>query len=282
MIQSVIDSHTTTVICLANSVMRGTINNPLDMKARKAMIREHFPKIEVVYVNDNPFDDVSWSGHLDLTISAFRTYGMENTDITIFGGKESVVDKYKGVFNTKAFDASSFVSSKELVRQSIENFPPSEAWRAGAIASLTNRFPTAYQCVDAIVINSEGKFLLARKPGKVKFCIIGGFSDPLSLSLEEDALREVQEEANVIAANPRYLGSSLVNDKRYALEVDKIKTALFVCDYVSGRPEGRDDVAEVKWFSLADLVNLGNIADYHHDLIKMFVTKHLKLDTFKS
>jgi bifunctional NMN adenylyltransferase/nudix hydrolase len=113
---------------------------------------------------------------------------------------------------------------------------------------------------------------LARKPDEKKWRFIGGFSDPTSVSLEEDAKREVQEEAGVEVGNITYLGSTLINDWRYRGEIDKIKTALFVAKYVFGKPEGADDVAEVKWVSMNNL-NKADIVEPHHVLIDMFNEK---------
>lgn len=110
--------------------------------------------------------------------------------------------------------------------------------------------------------------LLARKPNEEKWRFIGGFSDVKSLSLEQDAVREVMEESNVEINDPVYLGSCIVDDWRYRSEVDKIKTAFFYARYVSGKPEGADDVAEVRWFKLADLKK-EHVELVHHKLIDL-------------
>ena len=52
--------------------------------------------------------------------------------------------------------------------------------------------------------------LLVKKPGEKAWRFIGGFSDPSSNSLEEDAKREVKEETGVDISEPVYLGSSLI------------------------------------------------------------------------
>ena len=133
-------------------------------------------------------------------------------------------------------------------------YPPNRDFRAGMIAATDNRYPTAFQTVDVAILNDDRtKVLLGRKPAEKHFRFIGGFSDPASNSLEEDARREVMEETGIEITDPVYITSARVDDWRYRGEVDCIKTALFVAHYQSGRPEGSDDVAEVRWFALDQL-----------------------------
>jgi bifunctional NMN adenylyltransferase/nudix hydrolase len=145
------------------------------------------------------------------------------------------------------------------------------------IAATAYRFPTAFQTVDIAVVNDKGELLLARKPDEKKWRFIGGFSDPNSKSLEEDAKREVIEESGVEVGNITYLGSTIINDWRYRGEIDKIKTAFFVAKYTYGKPEGADDVAEVKWVPIGrvPINNLmkNDIVEGHHVLVDIFNEK---------
>lgn len=277
MIQKVIESHSETIIVLGNSVTRGTIKNPLDFRARKTMILEKFPKIGVFYINDIPKDDAQWSKNLDKIIEQM-IYGDFPIEINILGSEETVIKKYKGVHKTVPFDASSFISAEEIRRQATTNFQPNEHFRAGVIAAQANRFPTAYQCVDIAIVDDHGRILLGRKPNETLFRFIGGFSDPNSPTLEADARREAFEETGVEVDGIEYLASLKVNDSRYAGEVDCIKTAFFVGKYIFGRPQGNDDIAEVKWFSIADLKK-EDIIDTHHDLYNIFMEKYVKKNT---
>jgi bifunctional NMN adenylyltransferase/nudix hydrolase len=114
---------------------------------------------------------------------------------------------------------------------------------------------------------------LARKPDEKKWRFIGGFSDPRTSSLEEDAKREVQEEAGIEVEIISYLGSTLIDDWRYRGEQDKIKTALFLAKYIFGKPEGADDIAEVKWVPIGTGLAKDNIELLHHVLVDMFNEK---------
>jgi bifunctional NMN adenylyltransferase/nudix hydrolase len=127
--------------------------------------------------------------------------------------------------------------------------------------------------VDIAVVNDKMEVLLARKPDEKKWRFIGGFSDPRTPSLEEDAKREVQEEAGIEVEVISYLGSTMIDDWRYRGEQDKIKTALFLAKYIFGKPEGADDVAEVKWVPIGTGLTKDNVEPLHHVLVDIFNDK---------
>ena len=170
-------------------------------------------------------------------------------------------------------EATTFISGTEVRRRVSNNYPPTSDYRAGMIAATAYRYPTAFQCVDIAVVNDKKEVLIARKPDEKKWRFIGGFSDPRSPSLEADAKREVNEESGVEVDLISYLGSTLIDDWRYRGEQDKIKTALFVAKYIYGKPEGADDIAEVKWVSIVNGLNKDIIEPLHHVLVDMFNDK---------
>ena len=268
LITSVLNKHDRVLVFLGNSTIRNTLNNPLDYRARRTMIADKFPAVEIHYINDNP-SDTAWTKNLDKLIGE-QLLPMQT--VTLYGSRDSFLKCYTGKYTTCELEATTFISGTEVRRRVCNNYPPTADYRAGMIAATAYRFPTAFQTVDIAVVNDRGELLLARKPDEKKWRFIGGFSDPASVSLEEDAKREVQEEAGVEVGNITYLGSTLINDWRYRGEIDKIKTALFVAKYVFGKPEGADDVAEVKWVSINNLTK-NDIVETHHILIDMFNEK---------
>lgn len=275
MIDEVVKRHPRTIVVLGNSLMRGTITNPLDFRARKTMIQEKFPKLEVLYIGDIPKDNTLWSNNLDKLIKDNTT----NQTIALYGSKETFINKYNGKFPTFEFEASSFVSADELRRQAVSNYQPNEQYRAGILAAQANRFPTAYQTVDVAIVDDKGRLLMGRKPTETKWRFIGGFSDPASESLEADARREAAEETKTEVDGFTYLGSLKINDSRYMGEVDCIKTAFFIGKYVFGRPEGGDDIAEVKWIPIKEL-NKNDIGEFHHVLVDMLFAKFVNTDLY--
>jgi bifunctional NMN adenylyltransferase/nudix hydrolase len=269
MIDEVINRHPRTIIVLGNSLMRGTIANPLDFRARKTMIQEKFPKIDILYINDIPKDNALWSNNLDKLI---KDNIRANETVAIYGSKDTFITKYNGKFATFAFEASSFVSADELRRQASTNYQPNEQYRAGIVTAQANRFVTAHQCVDVAIVDDKARMLMARKPNETKLRFIGGFSDVNSPSLETDARREAAEEASIEIDGMTYLGSCLVADARYLFELDKVKTAFFVAKYIFGRPEAKDDICEVSWVPIKDLKK-ENVIDAHYVLVDMFIDK---------
>ena len=277
MLEEVIKSHNRTIVVLGNSLMRGTIANPLDLKARRTMLNEKFPKLEILYINDIPKDNTLWSKNLDKLIED-QVWGDLTTQITIFGSKDTFVTKYNGKFATKEFEASSFVSADEIRRQAVSNYTPNEQYRAGIVAAQANRFATAYQCVDLAIVDDAGRLLMGRKPNETKWRFIGGFSDPNSPSLEADARREAAEETGVEVDAIKYIFSTKIEDPRYQGELDCIKTAFFVGKYIYGRPQGNDDIAEVKWIPIKEL-NKNDIGEFHHVLVDVLIEKFVKNET---
>jgi bifunctional NMN adenylyltransferase/nudix hydrolase len=269
LINSVTQKHDRVLLFLGNSIIRNTTSNPLDYRARRAMIAEKFPTVEVHYINDHPSDTV-WSKNLDKQISEQL---LPLQSVTLYGSRDSFLKAYSGKYNVCELEATTFISGTEVRRRVVNNYPPTADYRAGMIAATAYRYPTAFQTVDIAVVNDKREILLARKPDEKKWRFIGGFSDPRSVSLEADAKREVSEEASIEVDDITYLGSTLIDDWRYRGEQDKIKTALFVAKYVFGKPEGADDIAEVKWVPIGTGLTKDNIEPLHHVLVDMFNDK---------
>jgi bifunctional NMN adenylyltransferase/nudix hydrolase len=291
LIEHVRQNHDKVVILLGLSPLPTTLNNPLDFEARKQMILADFPDVNVLYIRDQ-FDDEVWSRKLDEIVNDI---GLPGQSVVLYGGRDSFLPHYKGQFPTRELkDTEDRFLSGTAVRRAIGKAATkgSPDFRAGVIWASQARFPTAYQCVDIAILNEDGtKVLLGRKPNEKKFRFIGGFSDPRSLSLEEDARREVMEEAGVDITDPEYVGSTRVDDWRYRNEPDCIKTALFKCKYRSGRPQPGDDIEEVRWFTLpapdslvvksnppAHYIGYHTINPGHRTLLQMLV-RNLKGDT---
>lgn len=271
LIQTVIDKHERVIIFLGLSPLKNTLVNPLDFRCRKAMIEENFKNLEIHYVDDNR-DDIVWSKNLDKQIQKWLN---PLQTVTLYGSRDSFIKSYHGKFDTCELESEVFISATEIRKRIINNYPPTKDFRAGLIAATGTHFPTAYQTVDVAILNSiKNEILLVKKPNEPKFRLCGGFSDPRSDSLETDAKREVMEETGVAIAYPVYVGSTLIKDWRYEGEQDKIKTALFVAEYMYGSPQGADDVEAAKWFKLNTLKK-EDIMEEHGILLDMLIEKYL-------
>lgn len=119
-------------------------------------------------------------------------------------------------------------------------------------------YPTSFQCTDSVIINKEGQMiLLAKKDNEPLWRFPGGFVDPSDPSLEYASTREKSEECSIDleCSPPVYLGSFRVDDPRYRDSQDKIMSAVFVSNYIFGKPVAGDDIAYVEWFTMKYLRN---------------------------
>lgn len=270
LIEHVRERHEKIFIFLGLSPLSVSTNNPLDFEARKQMLLAEYPEINVLYIKDQ-FDDDVWSSNLDSMIVDLVTPGQT---VVLYGGRDSFISHYTGVWPTRELTQSTFMSGtaqrKSIARSRARE---SSAFRAGVIWASQARFPTAYTTVDIAIMNeATDQILLGRKAGEKLYRFIGGFSDPKSPSFERDAIRETVEETGLEVGDLKYIGSTLVDDWRYRNEPDGIKTMLFQAKYLHGRPTPGDDIEEVKWFEMprggigsqTTAVNPDKKIDWHH------------------
>jgi len=270
LIDGVCSEHQKVIIFLGLSPLLVTRNNPLDFEARKQMLLNVYPKVNVLYIKDDPSDEI-WSKKLDSQISDLIT---PNQTVTLYGGRASFIDRYHGKFHTQELLQSRYVSGSEIRKMISKTVKSSSEFRAGVIWAAFNQFKKCFTCVDIAIIK-EGQLLLARKENEEKYRFIGGFSEPNSPCFEDDAKREVMEESGIEVADMEYVGSSFINDWRYRGEEDKIKTVFYKCKYIFGTPKANDDICEVRWFDLKSLT-LSNVNPNHHVLLKMLY-KNLRM-----
>lgn len=288
LIQYVCDRHDKVIIFLGLSPLKVSTSNPLDFEARKQMLLKAFPDVNVLYIKDMPSDDV-WSAKLDSQIEDIVTPAQS---VVLYGGRDSFLSHYTGKHATQELTQSTFYSGsaqrKDIARSRAKASPE---FRAGVIWASQSRFPTAYTTVDVAIIKQpeavetgvaggdyerrvpQGptQLLLGRKPNEKLYRFIGGFSDPRSASFEDDAKREVTEEAGIEVGDIRFLGSLRVDDWRYRNEPDCIKTMLFSAKYVYGRPTPGDDIEEVRWFEFPKPMTK------QHPLVTQIVPEHRPL-----
>jgi bifunctional NMN adenylyltransferase/nudix hydrolase len=274
-IQRVIDTHPRVFIFLGLSPCKCTYNNPLDFGTRKAMIEESFPNVEVFYIEDMS-DDSAWSSELDKQIS--RHLGPSQKAL-LYGSRDSFIPHYSGRWPTVELIPDVIVSGSEIRKMIGIKSKNSAAFRAGVIWAMENQFPSTKTTVDMVIVdvNAE-RVLLGRKPHETLHRFIGGFSEPKSLSFEEDAKREVMEETGLACDDFKYIGSTYIDDWRYRGERDKIKTLFFMATYIFGSPKASDDIAEVRWFSFEELLKSDaelRLVATHRPLLKMLQQKFL-------
>jgi NAD+ diphosphatase len=111
-------------------------------------------------------------------------------------------------------------------------------------------FPAIHPCA-IVLVTRPGEVLLTRKPNWApnRYSLVAGFQD-FSESLEETAIREIEEETGVTANNVRYVGSQCWPFPSQVM-------VGFVADYVEGDIRvDEDELADARWFRLDALPQL--------------------------
>lgn len=272
--------HRKVVIVLGIAPVATSINNPLDFEARKQMILAAYPSITVLYVKDVN-DDARWSKRVDEIIGDVLS---PTQTALLYGSRDSFIRHYSGRFDTVELPTEHHKSGTEIRAEIGREARDSADWRAGVIWASRNRYPVSYQTVDIAIFNPDySQILLGKKKGAANWRLIGGFADPCSTSLEDDARRETMEEVGVKLASLEYVRSFEVDDWRYRNEPDCIKTALFVGTTYDGNPVAGDDIETVCWFNRTELDPTGYfpIVSEHQDLVRHALMRATHIQTTK-
>ncbi len=275
LIETVAAKHNKTVIILGVSPVLGSRRNPLDFQTRERMIKKEYPNLVVLPLSNHPIDE-KWSSNLDQLLSETFPGG----SFRLYGSRDSFIPFYSGKFEVQQLPELGAHSSTILRDQISDRVLDSEEFRTGVIYAYSNTYLKVYPTVDiALFRNNKTEILLGKKTIDNKWRLLGGFSDPTDDCYEAAAKRELTEECGDIDTTPmQYEGSFRVNDWRYMNELDKIITSLFSTDFVSGNPKGSDDIAEVKWFSLAavnEMMLVKETASEHFPQLSALIKKYL-------
>ena len=280
LIDSVLERHRKTIILLGVAPLANSINNPLDFESRKQMICSYYPEVIVLYVKDVNNDD-QWSKQVDSIIGDVLS---PTQTALLYGSRDSFIKHYSGRFDTYELPTEHAKSGTEIRAEIGREARASADWRAGVIWASRNRFPVSYQTVDVAIFNPDyTQMLLGQKKGEEGWRLIGGFADPNSTSLEDDARRESMEEASVKLDNLSYVRSFEINDWRYQNEPDCIKTALFVATTYDENPVANDDIERVCWFNLAELspTDQWRVMPIHRNLVTHALMRASHIKTTK-
>lgn len=273
LIQSVIDENEKVIIFLGLAATRGTRNNSLDFEARKQMLLEKFPEVNVLYVKDVRDDEV-WSKRLD---SQIQDLTGPSSIVTLYGSRESFIDKYTTKkYATCVMAQEVFVSGTEIRNKIGKKVKASSEFRKGVIWNAYNQYAKVYPTVDVAIWNEDyTKLLLARKQDEVQFRFVGGFVGPKE-NYEQAARRETNEETHLEISDPVYIGSFEIDDWRYRRELDTITTAFFEAKRVFGKPVPDDDIEELRWFEFEKL-QIADIVEEHIPLLTALFEKNNKV-----
>jgi bifunctional NMN adenylyltransferase/nudix hydrolase len=256
--------HDKVLVLVGVSPLWVTQRNPLDFETRKSMLLNAYPKITVQYIKDVG-NHQRWSKKLDEIIRDFCTPAQT---AMLYGSRDSFIAQYQGAYATEAIEPEAYWSGSAARRLiGSRSTKASADFAAGVIWATLSRHPVAYPTVDiALFGGNYSTLLMGRKPNEQLLRFIGGFATPDSDRFEDDAIREVREEAGVAIYEPVYIGSFHIDDWRYRGERDQIKTLLFTAEIIPGsRPEPGDDIEEVRFVPIS--VDAGEIVPSHRPLL---------------
>ncbi len=269
LIRTVLARHPKVLILLGNTPTLVTRKNPFDYQTRQLMLSkdpEFEGKIAVLPIKDMA-SDFAWSKEVDKRIREVHQMG----DVILYGSRDGFIPHYNGEFKTQELESTHPQISGEEIRRSVSNtIKETEDFRLGVIYAAYNKYPTVYSTVDVAIFNEDKtKLLLGHKKtdeaGKWRF--IGGFIQKGETS-EEAARRETAEETKITIDDVKYIGTQPIDDWRYRNSEDSILTTLFSAKYIYGKETPSDDIDELKWFNLVDLIKTNAI---------MLVEEHKKL-----
>lgn len=277
LLNAVLSKHEKVLLFLGVSPTKGTRRNPLPFKTRKLMVLEKFPKdkfpgLDILDIND-VYNNKLWCRILDEKIES----RVNLKKVLLYGSRDSFCRNYVGKFPVIELAPSQSPSGSDFREATNAINLQNESFRQGWIAACYDRYPTNYPTVDIIIFNSDKtKILLGRKSNDLenKYRTPGGFFDRnVDKSLEEAAVREVMEETGIKGVGkPIYIGSTTINDPRYTGEPDGILTSLFVIENTIGEVQASDDINELKWFDIKELLEKDGeqFIDYHKPLWEIF------------
>jgi bifunctional NMN adenylyltransferase/nudix hydrolase len=230
------------------------------------MIQEKYPNVQIFYIKDTE-ENEPWSNTLDKQINDILTPMQKPL---LYGSRDSFIKDYRdgnGRFDTEEFTPKRIISATEIRKKLSRAFISNYFVRVGMYLASLRRYPTSYTTVDVAVMDNDRKTIwMGRKQDETTFRLIGGFSDPETISLEEDAKRETMEETHIELSEPTYIFSTLVDDWRYRFSRDKIKTTLWIGDRIGGDPQPDDDIVELRAFDISDFIWEDGTAPYLPEL----------------
>lgn len=257
LIQEVLDRHDTVLVLVGESQRKSTSRNPLGYETRRLMILESFPDVVVHPIDDEEYDD-DWSDSLDDKIDTH----FPGTLAALYGGRDSFIPNYTGIYPAHILENVIDLTGTEM--RSEDRVEGAVSYNrlisVGMISASDNRWPQVVPVVDIIVLQNE-LVLLGRKPTdpEGQYRLPGGFEDVIDTSSEHAAVRELLEETRLMALETAlvYVGSFKADDWRFRREADSaMRVSLFACDVrdTIGVPSAGDDLCEVKWVSIHDLM----------------------------
>lgn len=282
--------HKNAIVFIGVHPIPCTKSNPLDFATRKQMLEQYFSAIDcnsnilILPLHDHP-SDIAWSKNLDGIVEGLYP----GKKVTLYDGRIGFSKRYHGKHIPEIIGEVPNVSATELrnnvsIPQSGINsnyLDPYETFRSGVIYGVNQAYHKVSAAVDIACYRGKGEdieILLgvkAHTPNVYRFP--GGIVDIDDESWEQAACRELYEETDIDTdvENLYYICSRHVNDWRTTPD-NAYKTTFFAIEWKEREPHPKDDLVEVTWIKLVDVLENRVMVSTEHlklvdDLVKHFI-----------
>lgn len=271
---TVLAKHNRVIVALGVPAFAGSQRNPLDFKAREAMVKERYPNVTVIPIKDQR-ENTYWTAELDKTISSMLSHC---ETACIYGSRDSFIKCYSGKFDVIELVPNTVISGATVREKVAKHYEQTAAFRAGYIAACYNRFPIVKPTVDVAIIRGDSVYL-GFKPGVALAQFPGGFVEKCNIESHDqmmyNARKEVNEETGLECTGYELIGHYHVADWRHIGVPDWVVTTFYLAQYQSGCPKAADDIVGLELVPFKSLFGGGVKVIPEHEVLVKALHKHL-------
>jgi len=284
LIDTVVNNHKKSIILLGVTRAVGSPEDPirlpsrenvLDFQSRLFMLQEMYPNTIIQSIQDKDNDQI-WSESLDNKIREV----FPNEKVLLYGGRDSFIPHYKGLFDVKSLDPKIYVSAT-MQRNSISKEVLKDPnFRKGQIYYAYQQTPTLYTNYKIALIEDD-KVLFFKKNGydhvNKKFKLLSGLAGINDPSLEVGAKRVIGNLIGSIEVNTSYEMSNSNID--FGNKTNRVMNVLVTAEKMYGplKPQGNYDI---KWITINELMSEGfmveNIEKDDFEYVQHLIKKYRK------
>lgn len=248
------DLHSGDIVFVGSANASFSKRNPLPVSARIKMLRDRYPQLVFIPIDDYQSDSV-WAQRVDDLLGVGPWTGLSGQD-GFWNTYHTAGGKWKVVVVMQDGPLSESTRRREDIGShlKIDNLDKRQAliWTAHNLRDQV--FPTVdILCLKNTHTIRDASVIVGRKPNETLFRFPGGFVDVADQSLLDAAKREFSEEVpGIEVGNWKYATSRKINDWRFTGS-QGIMTTVFTCRYVFGAVKGGDDLAIAQWARVESL-----------------------------
>jgi bifunctional NMN adenylyltransferase/nudix hydrolase len=270
-----------------------TIKNPYTYQERRDKIVSEFPDVIIYPLNDYLYRYDLWLKEVHDILNEYPT-----NDIKIYGHMKpdnQYLDWFPEYNYVEVLSGSNDNGTKireSLFSQTLMPTEVQEEWdyyqnEKKLFDSYPFKDTLQFNCADALVYNDciDSFLLIKRKhaPGKDTWALPGGFKNN-NETFYECAVRELLEETGLDVKT--VIGVDYVEDKMFDAPLRNVggilrnTTCVMFETYINFENDVKlkpaDDAAELKWFTIDDIMNKIDMFHDHRDIISEMIGRHPK------